>query len=97
LEQAFVSARISPDECDRIDAATRERWKRRFFCALQKLHTAGIPTVADERAGAERYLALRGEWHCEIAQLAPMMGYTAEEIDPAAYNPTAEKESVARH
>jgi hypothetical protein len=97
LDHAFMSPRNGPDECDPIRAATRERWKRRFFTALEKLHNAGIPTVADERAGAERYIALRTEWQCQIAQLAPMLGYTAEEIDPAGHNPAAEIGSVAWH
>ena len=50
---------------------------------LSPLQQAGIRTVADPRAGAERYVALRSEWDPLARQLAPLMAYGMEEVDPA--------------
>lgn len=85
LNDAFVpntssEHKESPNEEDMV------RWRRRFHLALNRLREAGIKTVADEEAGADRYVTLRSEWHPQICDLAPAMGYAAEEIDPIGYH-----------
>ena len=69
------------------DAITAERWRTRYFAALQRLRQAGLPLVADEEAGAELYVKLRRRWDPLIAALAPAMAYSMDEIDPASFRP----------
>ena len=69
------------------DDATRERWRQRYFAAVRRLRAAGVKTAPDEAVGAEIYASLRAEWDHRIRVLAPAMGYTMKEIDPAGTNP----------
>jgi len=69
------------------DAITAEPWRARYFAALRRLRQAGLPLVADEATGAELYVTLRGRWDPLIAALAPAMGYSMDEIDPARSRP----------
>jgi hypothetical protein len=68
-------------------AEAKDRWNRRYRVALQRLQRAGIRTVADEEAGARRYVALRTEWDGVAGELASALAYTREEIDPAGTHP----------
>src|SRR5581483_1833873 len=61
----------------------QDLWKARYYAGLEQLKQAGIKTVADERAGAELYVAQRAKWDRYIEMLAPLLGYTMDEIDPA--------------
>lgn len=76
----------------RFDEQTRERWRRRYFAAVRRLKQAGIETVADERAGADAYVALRAEWDEYITALAPQMAYEIEDIDTAGCDPESSDE-----
>ncbi len=70
-----------------LDEATAERWRRRYFAGLRRLREAGIQTLADEEEGASNYVRLRYDWDSHIHTLADALGYTADEIDPAASRP----------
>jgi hypothetical protein len=72
-----------PDPQAPPDDATREHWRRRYFAALRRLRQAGIQTVSDEEAGANAYVRLRTGWQMHVRTLAPALGYTMAEIDPA--------------
>ncbi|GLC26983.1 hypothetical protein [Roseisolibacter agri] len=82
LEENFVT-HDAPSGEPQPDERTQERWRRRQAAAVRRLRQAGIATVADERGGAESYVALRREWDGHVATLAPAMLYDMDEIDPA--------------
>lgn len=69
------------------DAATRERWRRRYLAASERLRTAGIRTRADVERGVEIYSTLRADWEHRIVMLAPAMEYNLSEIDPGGTHP----------
>ncbi|NUQ20082.1 MAG: two pore domain potassium channel family protein [Gemmatimonadaceae bacterium] len=69
------------------DEETRERWRRRYHAAVRRLREAGVKTYADEAVGAEIYASLRAEWDHRLQVVAPAMGYTMKEIDPAGHDP----------
>lgn len=54
--------------------------------AIQRLQSAGIPTIEDEIAGAERYISLRAEWDPYVSKLSHYGGYDCEEVDPMGYH-----------
>lgn len=68
-------------------AEEQERWRLRYHVALRRLRHAGIRTVADEDAGARRYVALRAEWDGLVGSIASALRYTREEFDPAGTHP----------
>lgn len=69
------------------DAATRERWRRRHAAAVRRLHEAGIRTVRDEAAGAERYVELRSAWNGQIVNLSHSGAFDMAEVDRADDDP----------
>ncbi len=69
------------------DAATRERWRRRYRAAVRRLKDAGIPTFADEERGFGIYTALRSQWEPDANRLAQAMLYDPAELDPAGTRP----------
>jgi hypothetical protein len=84
LAETFLPGdRPDPDAVS--DEDTRERWRRRYVAALRRMRQAGIKTVSDEAAGAEAYVRLRTGWQMHIRTLAPALGYTMAEIDPAGF------------
>lgn len=85
LDQTFLDQEPGAGS-DTIDHKT-EPWRTRYFAALQRLREAGLPLVADERAGAEVYVQLRRRWDPLITALAPAMDYSMDEIDPARSRP----------
>jgi hypothetical protein len=85
LATTFLSRGAADPEPPSAEA--RERWSRRYRVALRRLQQAGIRAVADEEAGARRYVALRAEWDGAVGQLASALAYTREEIDPAGTHP----------
>lgn len=89
LEETFLASGPADGEGGGPDAATRERWRRRYFAGLRRLRQAGIDTAADEQAGAENYLALRALWDPHVARLAPTLAYDLQEIDAAGSAPEA--------
>ena len=95
LEETFLGG--APDQLGLPDAATQERWRRRYSAALHRLREAGIATTADEAAGAEHYVKLRAGWNGHIERLAPAMGYDREEIDHAAVDPAPERQVLRGH
>jgi hypothetical protein len=67
------------------DEDTCELWRDRYFAALRTLRQAGIQTVDDEQAGAEYYVNLRRQWNDYIMNMAPLLAYSKEDIDPVGY------------
>jgi hypothetical protein len=76
-----------PDQFPEPDEATRQRWKRRFHIACQRLRQAQIRTIADEQNGAETYCALRARWDRYLAAFADHMLHEMDVIDPVGSNP----------
>lgn len=85
LIDAFLDG--PPDPPATVAPEAEERWRQRYFAALRRLHEAGIQTAADAEEGAASYVALRAEWDYLVAHLAPALGYTMAEIDPAGSRP----------
>jgi hypothetical protein len=80
LERTFLNSR---EECTKEpDAATRERWRKRFLAGIARLKRAGITKLANLDSGAERYITLRTEWDCYVRRLVPAGLYSLSEIDP---------------
>lgn len=69
------------------DDARRGRWERRYQAALRRFRQAGIPTIADEREGFERYCALRAQWDRFVHAYADYMAYDEDELDVAGSHP----------
>ena len=82
LERTFI-ADGAPHRNARPDEQTRDRWRARYGAALVRLRQAGIETTGDPRTGAEAYISCRMQWDHHIANLAPSMAYSMEEIDLA--------------
>jgi hypothetical protein len=70
------------------DLLTRQRWEARFAAAVQILESAGLRTTRMVADGAAAYIERRAKWHPHVAAIAPLMGFTMEEIDPAGSTPT---------
>jgi hypothetical protein len=51
--------------------------------ALARLQRAGIATIEDDEAGAERYVSLRREWDTNVQTLGETMRLQSRELDPA--------------
>jgi hypothetical protein len=62
------------------DPQTRERWRRRYDQAVERLSAAGIKTSKD---GVEDYISLRKQCDRHIYLLAPKFAYDMNEIDTA--------------
>jgi hypothetical protein len=62
---------------------SQQGWRQRYAQALLRLRRAGIPTRADEEAGAREYVELRARWEPQIEALAPALGLRMEEVDAA--------------
>lgn len=71
----------------RPDAATVERWRRRYHAGLLRLREAGLRTIADERLGFDVYVSLRAEWDQLVAVLAEFMAVDARSADPVGTDP----------
>jgi hypothetical protein len=69
------------DECPMDSPQARERWRRRYAQAVQRLRDEGIATRTDPGAGAREYVELRASWQPGIEALAPALGYRKEEVD----------------
>jgi hypothetical protein len=74
------------------DAQTTARWRARYHAAVRRLRQADIRTLADERAGAETYVALRAKWDRYVAAFADHMAHDLAAIDPAGMNPESADE-----
>jgi hypothetical protein len=83
LGDSFHAVRQNP--AAQPDDEEQERWRARFAAAVARLQQAGIRTVADERAGAARYLQLRAEWQTYITALAPVMAFDMKDVDVALF------------
>jgi hypothetical protein len=69
------------------DAATLDRWRRRYHAGLRRLRQAGLKTIADERQGFEIYISLRVKWDRLVAALAEFLAVDAHSADPVGTNP----------
>lgn len=82
LESTFLDA---PDPSGyRAPADAKEKWRRRYHAAHQRLARAGIPVQEEVGAGAEGYIALREQWQRRIELLTGHVGFPYREMDPAA-------------
>jgi hypothetical protein len=82
LVGAFVPGR--PHQAmARVQDATVDGWRRRYFRAIERLRHAGVGTRVDVEAGADEYVALRAGWGPAITWLAPFMAFGMDEVDPA--------------
>src|SRR5215216_6792473 len=81
-ELQTLAKEFLPDEDIDVppDQKTRERWRRRYEQAVERLKTAGIKTTND---GVEDYISLRTQWDRHITLLAPKFAYEMNEIDTA--------------
>ena len=61
--------------------ASELAWRERYAKAVSRLQRAGIPTVEDEHADAERYVTLRREWDADVQTLSRSMRLDLHEID----------------
>ncbi|MBV9037205.1 MAG: hypothetical protein JO182_22130 [Acidobacteriaceae bacterium] len=96
LEDTFLPGG-SPDEPQPPDGPTQERWRRRYFAALQRLQQGGIHTITNEQAGAAAYVSLRTQWDTYITKLAPTLAYSMSEIDRAGSQPAATDQRKFAH
>ena len=61
--------------------ATADRW-RAHYRAARRFRKEGIATVADEDAGAEKYVTLRRQWDNPVRGFAAYMEHSRAESDP---------------
>ena len=83
----LVGGRSPTEASSSPDAATRERWLRRYRSALRRFKDAGIATLPDEESGFRVYAALRSQWEPNANRLAKAMLYDPAELDPAGNRP----------
>jgi hypothetical protein len=76
-----------PDHVPEPDEATRDRWKRRYHAACERMRQAGIRAIADEENGAETYCALRARWDRYLGAFAEHMLQRMDAIDPVGTDP----------
>jgi hypothetical protein len=69
------------------DAATSDRWRRRYHAGLRRLRQAGLRTIADERQGFEIYVSLPVKWDRLVAALAEFLAVDAHSADPVGTDP----------
>jgi hypothetical protein len=69
------------------DAATLDRWRRRYHAGLRRLREAGLRTIADERQGFEIYVSLRVKWDRLVALFAEFTAVDAHNADPVGTDP----------
>jgi len=86
LEEVFLPGQPAQRPAA-ADAGDRERWRRRYMAARERLQQAGINTIADPATGLETYISLRERWDGHIARLRASMLYGADEIDAPTYRP----------
>jgi len=68
---------------------SRGRSQMRYAHALARLRGAGIPTRADQEAGAREYADLRAQWEPRIEALASALCRAMEEADRAGFGQSA--------
>jgi hypothetical protein len=85
LEENFISGGALGSQAP--DRGTAERWRHRYFAALDRLRQAGIATIANEQEGAAAYVALRSCWERDLTKLARSMAFDVETLDPAGTHP----------
>jgi hypothetical protein len=68
-------------EVDQPEQSDVDHWRARFYEAVAHLQMAGIATVPDVAAGADRYVALRCEWNPYVVTLAKYLAYEWSIVD----------------
>jgi hypothetical protein len=84
LSVVFLPAGIPQDE---PDAATIDRWRRRYRAGVERLRLAGIATASDARAGEEVYVNTRARWDRYVAVFAEHLMHDLDVVDPAGTHP----------
>lgn len=82
LHGTFLTSN-SPPSTGLTDAASRERWGKRYLDARRRFQQAGISVTSNEQAGLTAYLESRSCWDSMVMALAPAMKFEPGEIDPA--------------
>jgi len=83
-ELARVYLPCKPEEAASADRDITDRWRLRYFAAIEHLRHCGISVTHDPQRNVERYVALRREWDRYVMAFAHYMAYSTEEIDPAS-------------
>ena len=86
LEEVYLPGHAAKGRV-KVDSATRERWRTRYFAALERFRQAGIKTIADPSGGFEIYVALRERWDANIARLRASMLFDPADIDTPTHRP----------
>lgn len=76
VSESFLNERAMDQSSHKQD------WRQWYFKATQILQEHGIETVDDLEAGADRYVALREQWHTIVVALAHYMDYRWSDIAP---------------
>jgi hypothetical protein len=93
LGATFIPGGI-PEGGPDYDAATCDRWRRRYLAATHRFRKTGIAVRADEEDGVRRYIELRARWEHYVRAFAAYMSYQMEEVDPAGCDPEGAQRRV---
>lgn len=88
LEEAFVPGGKPSPEAKFDCAELKPAWDEHFLASLQRLRSAGIETVKDTDAGAERYFQIRSRWQPYVEKLGDSGAFEAYETDPSTAPPS---------
>jgi hypothetical protein len=86
LEEIFLPGEAAEPR-SAADAGDRERWRKRYTAALERMRQADIQTIADPANGFETYVSLRERWDGHVTRLRASMMYEEDEIDKPTYCP----------
>ena len=90
LEEAFVPGG-KPDPQDQFDyAKLKPAWDEHFHASLHRLRGAGIETVGDATAGAQRYFEIRSKWQPYVDKLSDSGSFDSYETDPSTAPPSVQ-------
>lgn len=72
---AELSELFLPSDASRFKMQPEQIWRSRYYRAVALLAAEGITTVADLKAGADLYVALRHQWNPNLIALARYLEY----------------------
>ncbi len=78
-----------PGKVDELQGDTEAQWRAHYLQVADKLRAEGI-TVAEDGAGADRYVALRRQWGAYVVAFADYMAYSWSEIAAQETGPLEE-------
>lgn len=90
LEETFVpGGKPTPQDEDVDRARLKPQWDAHFAASLRRLDAAGIQTISNAEAAAERYFEIRRKWEPYVEKLGRSGAFDAYETDPSTTPPTA--------